>query len=144
MIKNIMKNIGLKPVEVEEKEEVKEDVLPSELNGVKPTEKKTKTQEDYEKEYEQSLKGKNDAETLDNIVEAYDKVAKKLRPEAKAKGMNPNELNNPELEALGKLRLVYSEKNISEGEKKYREELEKLSGRMKDAINNEFGYEEES
>lgn len=110
----------------------------------KPAEKKTKTQEDYEKEYEQSLKGKDDAETLDNIVEAYDKVAKKLRPEAKAKGMNPNELNDPELEALGKLRLVYSEKNISEGEKKYREELEKLSGRMKDAINNEFGYEEES
>ena len=30
MIKNIMKNIGLKPVEVEEKKEVKEDVLPSE------------------------------------------------------------------------------------------------------------------
>jgi hypothetical protein len=28
MIKNIMKNIGLKPVEVEEKEEVKEDVFP--------------------------------------------------------------------------------------------------------------------
>jgi len=110
----------------------------------KPAEKKIKTQEDYEKEYEQSLKGKNDAETLDNIVEAYDKVAKKLRPEAKAKGMNPNELNDPELEALGKLRLIYSEKNISEGEKKYREELEKLSGRMKDAINNEFGYEEES
>ena len=105
---------------------------------------KGKTQEDYEKEYEQSLKGKNDAETLDNIVEAYDKVAKRLRPEAKAKGMNPNELNDPELEALGKLRLIYSEKNISEGEKKYREELEKLSGRMKDAINNEFGYEEES
>ena len=110
----------------------------------KPAEKKTKTQEDYEKEYEQSLKGKDDVETLDNIVEAYDKVAAKLRPEAKAKGMNPNELNDPELEALGKLRLIYSEKNISEGEKKYREELEKLSGRMKDAINNEFGYEEES
>lgn len=109
-----------------------------------PAEKKKKTQEDYEKEYKQSLKGKNDAETLDNIVEAYDKVAAKLRPEAKAKGMNPNELNDPELEALGKLRLEYSEKNISEGEKKYREELEKLSGRMKDAINNEFGYEEES
>lgn len=110
----------------------------------KPAEKKTKTQEDYEKEYEQSLKGKNDAETLDNIVEAYDSLAKELRPEAKEKGVAVNELNNPKLEALGQLRLKYSEKNISEGEKKYREEIEKLSGRMKEAIDNEFGYEKES
>lgn len=48
MIKNIMKNIGLKPAEVEEKEEVKEDVLPSEPNGAKSTE--TSKQTDYYKD----------------------------------------------------------------------------------------------
>lgn len=54
MIKNIMKNIGLKPVEVEEKEEVKEDVLPSGLNGEKSTE--TSKQTDYYKDISDVLK----------------------------------------------------------------------------------------
>ena len=136
--------------ELNAKEKVVNELLeekknkPAENSGKPAAKPKTeKTQEEYEKEFEEKLKGKDDAETLNNIVEAYDKLAKELRPEAKEKGVNVNELDNPALEALGKLRLDYSEKNISDGEKKYREEIEKLSGRMKEAIDNEFGYEKE-
>lgn len=41
MIKNIMKNIGVKPVEVEEKEEVREDVDSQEKTPAKKDEDKT-------------------------------------------------------------------------------------------------------
>ena len=71
MIKNIMKNIGLKPVEVEEKEEVKEDVLPSELN------------EEQRKKWEE--KAANPDETiasLENFIKSMQKPEAKANPHA--------------------------------------------------------------
>ena len=98
---------------------------------------------EYKAQYAESLRGKTDAEALDLVVEAYSLLAKKLRPEAEKKGCTPQELGDPELDALGELRLEYGEKNLSEREKKYREELDKLGGRMKEAIDREFGQESE-
>lgn len=74
MIKNIMKNIGLKPVEVEEKEEVKEDVLPSELNEEK---------EDWRKRWEE--RAANSSETiasLKNFIKSMQKPEAKVNPHA--------------------------------------------------------------
>ena len=99
---------------------------------------------EYKAQYAESLRGKTDAEALDLVVEAYSLLAKKLRPEAEEKGCTPQELGDPELDALGELRLEYGEKNLSEREKKYREELDKLGGRMKEAIDREFGQESEA
>ena len=91
MIKNIMKNIGPKPVQVEEKEEVREDILPSKIST---DDFSYKQLEDYASGLEEALKTQKDKFTdetrasTEKELEAVKKVLLKRQAEKKPEMLN--------------------------------------------------------
>lgn len=93
MIKNIMKNIGVKPVEVEEKEEVREDVDSQEETPAKKDEDKT-TIEQYIKAKRAIEKFENTFKKQNEDYEARQRMGERASALSPLWGLKPNDYKN--------------------------------------------------
>ncbi len=109
MIKNIMKNIGLKPVEVEEKEEVREDIDTDEFDSA--GKKRPSTDVAY-------LKGWKDPQLKSDVIKAikkYNATGNNLMNVLYNKGVLRKETEAEELyNKLDKMGVTNSEQFINQ------------------------------